>query len=329
MSEGRGQVQTRAVSGDEAGLRLDRWFQRHFPTLTHGALQKLLRTGQVRIDGKRVEGKDRVEPGQTVRLPPGIAAAPPARPAADTRARPLVSDRDAQEIQRLVVHRDDWVIALDKPSGLAVQGGSGTERHVDGMLDALRFGLEDRPRLVHRLDKDTSGLLLIARTGQAAKRLSESFRDRETEKLYWAVVVGAPPRPEGAIDLPLAKRPGARDRETMQVDHEEGQKALTHFRVKDRAANRAALLALWPRTGRTHQLRVHCAEIGCPILGDRKYGGEEALLSAMADSRRLRPHARRISLPHPSGKGTLRLEAELPPHFRRTVEAFGFSTTGD
>ena len=202
-----------------------------------------------------------------------------------------------------MIHRDDWVIALNKPSGLAVQGGSGTERHVDGMLDALRFGFEERPRLVHRLDKDTSGLLLIARTGQAAKRLSESFRDRETEKLYWAVVVGVPPRPEGAIDLPLAKRPGARDRETMQVDHEEGQKALTHFSVLDRAGNRAALLALWPRTGRTHQLRVHCAEIGCPILGDRKYGGEEALLSAVADSRRLHLHARRHHAAASVGQG--------------------------
>jgi 23S rRNA pseudouridine955/2504/2580 synthase len=320
-----GQVQTRAVSGDEAGLRLDRWFQRHFPELGHGALQKLLRTGQVRLDGKRVEGKDRVEAGQTIRLPPGVTTPPPPRP----RERPAVSERDAAEIQKLVIHRDDWVIALNKPPGLAVQGGSGTERHVDGMLDALRFGLEVRPRLVHRLDKDTSGLLLIARTAQAAKRLSESFRDRETEKLYWAVVVGVPPRPEGTIDLPLAKRPGARDRETMQVDHENGQKALTHFRMLDRAGNRAAFLALWPRTGRTHQLRVHCAEIGCPILGDRKYGGEEALLSAVADSRRLHLHARRLALPHPSGKGGLRLEAEPPPHFRRTVDAFGFSTSGD
>ena len=332
MSEDRGQVQMRAVSSDEAGLRLDRWFQRHFPELTHGVLQKLLRTGQVRIDGKRVEGKDRIEPGQTVRLPPGVTAPPPKPKAAintSTKPRPLVSDRDAQEIQGLVIHRDDWVIALDKPSGLAVQGGSGTERHVDGLLDGLRFGFEDRPRLVHRLDKDTSGLLLIARTGQAAKRLSESFRDRETEKLYWAVVVGMPPRPEGAIDLPLAKRPGARDRELMQVDEENGQKALTDFRVLDHAGKRAALLALWPRTGRTHQLRVHCAEIGCPILGDRKYGGAEALLAAVADSRRLHLHARRLVLPHPSGKGTLELQAEAPSHFKRTVEAFGFSTTGD
>ena len=325
MSEAR-QVQMRAVSGDEAGLRLDRWFQRHFPELSHGALQKLLRTGQVRLDGKRVEGKDRIEPGQTVRLPPGVTATPAPKPKA---AAPQLSERDSQEIQSLVIHRDDWVIALNKPSGLAVQGGSGTERHVDGLLDGLRFGFEDWPRLVHRLDKDTSGLLLIARTGQAAKRLSESFRDRETEKLYWAVVVGVPPKMEGAIDLPLAKRPGARDRETMQVDHEEGQKALTHFKVMDRAGHRAALMALWPRTGRTHQLRVHCAEIGCPILGDRKYGGEEALLSAVADSRRLHLHARRLTLPHPSGKGTLRLQAEPPAHFKRTLEAFGFSATGD
>lgn len=328
MSEAR-PVQMRAVSGDEAGLRLDRWFQRHFPELSHGALQKLLRTGQVRLDGKRVEGKDRVEPGQTVRLPPGVTATPAQAPKSKPKAQPRLSERDAQEIQSLVVHRDDWVIALNKPSGLAVQGGSGTERHVDGMLDGLRFGFEERPRLVHRLDKDTSGLLLIARTGQSAKRLSESFRDRETEKLYWAVVVGAPPRMEGTIDLPLAKRPGARDRETMQVDHEEGQKALTHFKVMDRAGDRAALLALWPRTGRTHQLRVHCAEIGCPILGDRKYGGEEALLSAIADSRRLHLHARRLTLPHPSGKGALRVQADPPAHFVRTLEAFGFSATGD
>ena len=325
MTVGPAKVQTRIVSNDEADLRLDRWFGRHFPELGHGALQKLLRTGQVRIDGKRAEGKDRVEPGQTIRLPPGVTIAPPPKP----RVIPTVSDRDAEEMRGLVIHKDDHVIVLNKPPGLAVQGGTGTDRHVDGMLDALRFGYEDRPRLVHRLDKDTSGLLLIARTGLAARRLGESFRDRETEKLYWAVVVGAPPRVEGAIDLPLAKRPGARgDRELMQVDHENGQKALTHFRVLDRASRRAALLALWPRTGRTHQLRVHCAEIGCPILGDGKYGNEEASLLAVADARRLHLHARRLVLPHPSGKGELAIDAQVPPHFRRTVEAFGFSIGG-
>jgi 23S rRNA pseudouridine955/2504/2580 synthase len=325
--EGRpAQVQNRAVSDDEAGLRLDRWFQRHFPELSHGALQKLLRTGQVRIDGKRAESKDRIEPGQSIRLPPGVTNTPAPKPR--TVEKPTVSERDAVEIQRMVIHRDDHVIVLNKPPGLAVQGGSGTEKHVDGMLDALRFGFEQRPRLVHRLDKDTSGLLLIARTGQAAKRLTESFRDRETEKLYWAIVVGVPPKKEGTVELPLAKRPGARDRELMQVDEENGLKAITHFREVDRAGRRAALLALWPKTGRTHQLRVHCAEMGCPILGDRKYGGEEALLATVADARRLHLHALRLSLPHPSGKGELKAEAELPPHFRRTIEAFGFSTDG-
>ena len=317
-------VHTRAVAQDEAGLRLDRWFQRHFPDLGHGALQKLLRTGQVRVDGRRAESRDRVEPGQTIRLPPGVSVAPPPRP----REIPTVPDRDAAEIRSLVIHRDDEVIVLNKPPGLAVQGGTGTDRHVDGMLDALRFDAAERPRLVHRLDKDTSGLLLIARTGQAARRLGEAFRDRETEKLYWAVVVGAPPRADGAINLPLAKRPGARDRELVQVDHENGQKALTHFEVLDRAGKRASLLALWPRTGRTHQLRVHCAAIGCPILGDGKYGGEEALLAAVADARRLHLHARRLTLPHPSGRGELVVEAEPPPHFRRTLAAFGFSIDG-
>jgi 23S rRNA pseudouridine955/2504/2580 synthase len=324
-SPGRGHVQSRVVSADEAGLRLDRWFQRHFPDLGHGALQKLLRTGQVRLDGKRAQAKDRVEPGQTIRLPPGVTLSPEPKP----RPAAAVSARDAADIRDMVIHRDDLVIVLNKPPGLAVQGGTGTGRHIDGMLDALRFGLEERPRLVHRLDKDTSGLLLIARTGQAAKRLGEAFRDRETEKLYWAVVVGVPPRSEGAIDLPLAKRPGVRgDRELVQVDHEEGQKALTHFQVLDRAGKRAALLALWPRTGRTHQLRVHCAVIGCPILGDGKYGGEEALLAPVADAKRLHLHARRLTLPHPSRKGELRVEAEPPPHFRRTVEAFGFAMAG-
>ena len=323
---GTRQVQTRAVTDDEADMRLDRWFQRHFPELSHGALQKLLRTGQVRIDGKRAEGKDRVEPGQSIRLPPGVTNSPPPRPR--TAATPSVSERDTAEIQKMVIYRDEHVIVLNKPPGLAVQGGSGTEKHIDGMLDGLRFGFEQRPKLVHRLDKDTSGLLLIARTGQAAKHLTASFRDRETEKLYWAIVVGVPPKKEGAINLPLAKRPGAFDRELMQVDEENGQKALTHFREIDRAGHRAALLALWPRTGRTHQLRVHCAAIGCPILGDRKYGGEEALLSTIADARKLHLHARRLTLPHPSGKGELKAEAEPPPHFRRTVEAFGFSTDG-
>jgi 23S rRNA pseudouridine955/2504/2580 synthase len=318
-------LETRAVAQDEAGLRLDRWFRRHYPALGHAALQKLLRTGQVRIDGRRAQAGDRIAPGQAIRLPPAVhdAATPRAAPRA-------LSERLAADIRAMVIHRDDLVIALNKPPGLAVQGGTGTERHVDGMLDALRFGLEERPRLVHRLDKDTSGVLLIARNGAAAKRLSEAFRERATEKLYWAVTVGVPQPAEATIDLPLAKLPGARgDRELVQVDREEGQKAVTRYRLLDRAGKRAALVALWPRTGRTHQLRVHCAAIGCPILGDAKYGGDQPALAAVADARRLHLHARRLRLPHPSGTGELTVEAGLPPHFRRTVAAFGFSAQVD
>src|SRR5580698_3634612 len=275
------------VGEADGTLRLDRWFRRHYPDLAHGRLEKLLRTGQVRVDGKKAKSGDRVSPGMAIRVPP--LSEPAQFPEGPARVRP----QDEALLRSLVIHRDELAIVLNKPPGLAVQGGSGTTRHVDGLLDALRFGYEERPRLVHRLDKDTSGLLLIARNGQSAKRLAESFRDRETEKLYWAVVVGVPPEKEGAINLPLAKRPGARDRETMQVDQEEGLKALTHFREMDRAGRRAALLALWPRTGRTHQLRVHCAEMGCPILGDRKYGGEEVELTTIADPRKLYLHARR------------------------------------
>jgi len=321
------------VADDENGIRVDRWFKRHHPAITHGLLEKLLRTGQVRLDGKRAKSSDRLSAGQIIRLPPQVQTIHRAvdKPSPDSQtAHSQPSEQERIFAEGLIIHKDSSVLVLNKPPGLAVQGGTGTERHVDGMLDALRFGFEERPRLVHRLDKDTSGVLLIARTGQAAKRLGESFRDRETEKFYWAVVVGLPPKPEGAIDLPLAKRPGARgDRDLMQVDHENGQKALTHFRMVDRAGKRAAFLALWPRTGRTHQLRVHCAAIGCPILGDGKYGGEEALLAPVADARRLHLHARRIVLPHPSGKGELKVEADAPPHFRRTVEAFGFSIGGD
>ena len=316
-------VETRVVADAEAELRLDRWFQRHFPSLGHGALQKLLRTGQIRLDGRRAEAKDRVEPGQTVRLPPGVGSAPAAR----SKAAIVRSERESEEIQRMVIHRDDQVIALNKPPGLAVQGGTGTQHHVDGLLDALRFGYEERPRLVHRLDKDTSGLLLIARTGLAAKKLSESFRRRETEKLYWAIVVGVPAKAAGVIDLPLAKKTIGHAREMMQVDEQDGLRAITRFKVLDKALKHASLFALWPMTGRTHQLRVHCAEIGCPILGDGKYGGDASSFDTVADAGRLHLHARRLNLPHPV-RGELVLEAEPPPHFRRTVEAFGFSTGG-
>jgi 23S rRNA pseudouridine955/2504/2580 synthase len=222
------------------------------------------------------------------------------------------------------------MLAIDKPAGLAVQGGSKTLKHLDGMLAALQFDAPEPPRLVHRLDRDTSGVLLLARTRQAAKHLTALFRSRDMRKIYWAVVVGRPQAEEGDIRLALAKRVGrpGEGEERMVVDEKDGEPARTLYRLLDSAGNKVSLLELEPLTGRTHQLRVHCQAIDTPILGDGKYGGEEALLAAVADARRLHLHARRLVLPHPSGKGELAIDAQPPPHFRRTVEAFGFSFDG-
>ncbi len=311
-------IQHLTVAPEEADTRLDRWLRRHFPNLTQGALQKLLRTGQIRVDGKRAEANTRLEAAQEVRVPP-LPEGPPPAPAGH---RP-VSPQDAAALERMVIHRDDSVIVLDKAPGLAVQGGPGVARNLDAMLDALRFGAEERPKLVHRLDKDTSGVLLLGRTAAAAAHLARSFRERDVTKAYWAVVVGEPEAPEGRIDLALLKQAGPRGERTMVVDDPtEGARAITDFRTFDAAKRRAAWLELNPLTGRTHQLRVHCAEaLGTPILGDGKYGGSAAHLAGL--SGQLHLHARSLALPHPDG-GTLEAAAPLPPHMRETFLFFGF-----
>ncbi len=304
------------VAADEADMRLDRWFRQHYPGLGHGRLEKLLRTGQVRVDGGRVKAGQRLAAGQTIRVPPlGDTPPPP--------ARREVSTEDAADLRALVLYRDDDVVAVDKPPGLAVQGGTRMPRHLDGMLDALRFGSAERPRLVHRLDRDTSGVLLLARTAAAARALAASFRGKGTIKQYWAVVVGAPPLDEGRIDLALTKRPGGRSGEAVAADPAAGKRAVTYYRRIDQAGKRTAWLALWPRTGRTHQLRVHCAAMGTPILGDGKYGGRAAFLGGDGVGRRLHLHARRITCPHPS-HGTIDVTAPLPPHMLATWRYFGF-----
>jgi 23S rRNA pseudouridine955/2504/2580 synthase len=313
-----GAVKTERVAEADAAIRLDRWFRRHYPALGHAALEKLLRTGQVRIDGRRARAGDRVAPGQAIRVPPlgGEAAGSPKAP------RP-VGPQDRAMLRGAVLYRDDEVIVLDKPAGLAVQGGTGTERHLDGLLDALRFGASERPRLVHRLDKETSGVLVIARTAAAAAFLARAFRVRTTTKLYWALVIGLPKPPTGRIDLALAKLPGPLG-ERVRSDEEEGRRAATLYRVLDNAGERASWLALSPLTGRTHQLRAHCAALGTPILGDDKYGGAAAALSGLPLARRLHLHARAMSIPHPKG-GMLRIEAPLPPHMRASWKFFGFA----
>ncbi len=306
----------RTVGPDESDLRLDRWFRRHFPALTQGALQKMLRTGQVRVDGRRAETGTRLSPGQEVRIPPALPAGPAPR-----GPRP-VDERDAAMLERLVLHRDDGVIALDKPHGLAVQGGPGIARNLDHMLDALRFGGPERPRLVHRLDRDTSGVLLLARTASAAAKLAAAFRGRDARKTYWAVVAGEPTPRDGHIDMSLSKQGGPRGERAAPAEDGEGTRAFTDFRTLDSARGHAAWLELTPLTGRTHQLRVHCASaLKCPIVGDGKYGGAAAHLEDLAGLLHL--HARAIALPHPDG-GTLEVSAPLPPHMSETFGFLGF-----
>jgi 23S rRNA pseudouridine955/2504/2580 synthase len=322
-------VQTVKVADDEADLRLDRWFKRRFPLLGHGRLEKLLRTGQVRIDGKRAKANARLEPGQEIRLPPGVDKPPPEGKGPPGREeRPRVTAADADYVRSLVIHRDEDVIALNKPPGLAVQGGTGTHRHLDGMLDALRFDATDRPRLVHRLDRDTSGVLLLARTRRAAARLAASFRGKTARKLYWALVAGAPKPERGQVDIPLAKEAGPLGERVARND-EDGQRAVTLYATVETASHHAAWLVMWPLTGRTHQLRVHTAQgLGLPIVGDSKYGGKEALMTGSV-SRKLHLHARSIVLPHPSGEGILKVSAKLPDHMRETWELFDFDADAE
>ena len=310
-------VAQRAVAEDEADIRLDRWFRRHFPDLTQGVIQRLCRTGQIRVDGRRVEAATRLAPGQSVRIPPLPAApAPPSAP-------PLPDERARAELERMVLWRDDHLIVLNKPAGLPTQGGPGIARHLDGMLAAFATEGGGRPRLVHRLDRDTSGVLVVARTPGVAAKLAAAFRSRAVEKTYWAVVVGRPVPVEGRIDLPLVRHePGLGGARVAPAAEGEADaaRAITDFRTLDHAGRKLAWLELSPLTGRTHQLRVHCAAIGAPILGDDAYG----TTSVEGFAPQLHLHARRLVLPHPAG-GSLVVEAELPPHMVATFRALGFT----
>jgi 23S rRNA pseudouridine955/2504/2580 synthase len=315
-------VSTRIVTDDESDIRLDRWFRRHFPGVPQSAIQKLCRTGQVRVDGKRADAATRLRSGQAVRVPP-LPMPKVAKP------RVAVEPAVRREIEGMILYRDDHLIVLNKPYGLAVQGGPGIHRHVDGMLEGLREEGGERPRLVHRLDRDTTGLLLIARTPGAAARLAASFRGRDMDKVYWAVVAGRPVPVEGEIDLPLKRIGGDRGERTAPAerDDEDAARAITEYRTLDHAARKLAWLELKPHTGRTHQLRVHCVAIRAPILGDVKYARPDqnnafaATVSGLSEKMHL--HARSLSFPHPAG-GYLRVEADLPPHMADTFRTLGF-----
>jgi 23S rRNA pseudouridine955/2504/2580 synthase len=314
-------VQNIDVAEADDGIRLDRWFKRHYPALKHGRLEKLLRKGQIRVDGGRVKANARLEAGQTVRVPPLDDE--------DTRARaprPKVSDEDRDFIQSLVMFQNSDLIALNKPPGLAVQGGSKTTRHIDGLLEGLRPEGGERPKLVHRLDKDTSGVLVLAKTAKSAARLARMFQGRDVEKIYWCLTVGVPHPLQGTIDLPLAKRHAGAGGEQMvpaKRGEEDAQKAITHYAVVENTGKKAAWIAVMPVTGRTHQIRAHMAALGTPIVGDGKYGGEAAFLGGNI-SKKLHLHARRLVLP-----GGMILTAPLGDHMRKTWEFLGFDPEND
>ena len=308
------------VRAEDDGIRLDRWFKRHMPEASFAIVSRWARTGQLRVDGARATPGDRISEGQTLRVPPlDIAAAKEAAKA--PRPRPILTEDQISFAESLVIHRDAQALVINKPPGLATQGGTKTHEHVDGLLDALMFERDDRPRLVHRLDKDTSGALLLARTSRSAAHFAKSFSSRTARKVYWAIIMGVPSVEDGLIDLPLAKQPGTGG-EKMHVDEKEGLPARTRYRVIERAGNRACWVELQPHTGRTHQLRVHMAEIGHPIVGDGKYGGKEAFLSGSI-SRKMHLHARRIRIDHPDGS-PLDVKAEPPSHFAETLASLGF-----
>ena len=318
-------VETVAVKAEEADQRLDRWLRRRFPGLTQGRIEKLLRKGEIRLDGKRADGKTRVFAGQLVRLPPNIEKAV----VVHGDGPPPVSEADARFVRDLVIHEDDDVIALNKPTGLAVQGGTGQGgRHLDALMGAFVGRDGERPRLVHRLDLDTSGVIVFGRNVRATALLAEAFRGRSVRKTYWALVAGVPRPAAGRIDMALVKSGGPAG-ERVARDDEEGKRAITLYVTVDLALERCAWLAMRPITGRTHQLRVHAAEaLGTPIVGDLKYGGERALLATDAVKPLLHLHARALDLPHPAG-GRLRLVAPLPPHMRETWKFFGFDLETD
>jgi 23S rRNA pseudouridine955/2504/2580 synthase len=309
---------TFTVAEDDDGIRLDRWFKRHMPDVSFNMVSRWARTGQLRLAGKRAVPGDRIEAGQEIRVPPVDAT--PMRSARPQPRRDPLTDDEVAFVREMVVHEDPQAFVLNKPPGLATQGGTKTKNHLDRLLDGLADE-RGRPKLVHRLDKDTSGALLVARTARAAGHFAKAFSGRTARKVYWALVVGVPETAEGLIDLPLAKQPGTGG-EKMHVDREHGLAAKTRWRLVDRAGNRAAWVELQPLTGRTHQLRAHMAAIGHPIVGDAKYGGAEAFLTGGV-SRKMHLHSRRIRIDSPDG-GKIDVSAELPPHFAETLATLGF-----
>jgi 23S rRNA pseudouridine955/2504/2580 synthase len=322
-------VETIKVRKDEDGLRLDRWLKIHFPDVGYTYLQKLLRSGQVRVNSKRVEAKQRLEAGQKVRVPAVVRQPAKQKTGLDVAQTATASKADRDLIEGMILYEDDHVLVLNKPFGLAVQGGTGTKRHIDGILAAMADRFGDRPRLVHRLDRDTTGVLLIAKHRDAAAKLGRVFQTRSAAKTYWALVKGVPKPPQGKVAAALVKASGPEGDRVRKAEPGEQDKAMhasTHYSVIDRVAHKAAWVSLKPVTGRQHQLRAHMALIGHPIVGDNKYGAADVLVDSGIDTK-LHLHARRLVLPHPFVPGTkIDATAPLPPHMLKSWDMLGLDS---
>lgn len=316
------EVKRHVVTAEEAGMRLDRWFKVHFPQVTFAYLNKLTRTGQVRIGAGRCKTNTRIEADQEIRVPPlAFDTRPADTPKADVK--PL-TPQERRLFDSMVIHEDRDLFVLNKPSGFAVQGGTKTHQHLDGLLMGLGVELGERPLLVHRLDRDTSGLIVIARRRSVAAALGKLFATRAVKKTYWAIVKGVPQPAQGRIEVALIKAKGPdgdRMRASQEGEEEDEQRAVTHYAVIGKAGSACAWVSLKPVTGRQHQLRAHMAHIGTPIMGDEKYGGLDDMPEGMA--RKLHLHARRIVFPHPR-EGVIDISAPLPEHMLTSFELFGF-----
>ena len=318
-------VKRHVVSADEAGMRLDRWFKVHFPQVTFAYLNKLTRTGQVRVGSGRAKTSTRLAADQEIRVPPlAFDKRPADTPKADIK--PL-TPQERRLFDQMVLHEDRDIFVLNKPSGFAVQGGSKTHYHLDGLLMGLGVELGERPLLVHRLDRDTSGVIVIAKRRAVAAALGKLFATRAVKKTYWALVKGVPKPAQGRIEVALIKAKGPegdRMRASEEGEEDDEQRAVTHYSVIAKASDIVSWVSLKPVTGRQHQLRAHMAHIGTPIMGDEKYGGLEDMPDGMP--RKLHLHARRIVFPHPR-EGTIDISAPLPEHMLASFALFGFDAS--
>jgi 23S rRNA pseudouridine955/2504/2580 synthase len=316
-------VQTVTVTADEANMRVDRFLEARFPGLSYSHIQRIVRKGELRLDGKRADSKDRLKAGQAVRIPPLHLDAPKKSSTLSEAEQKTLS-----QLKQMTLFEDDDVLVLNKPAGLAVQGGSGTTHHVDRMLEVLRDSKGQKPRLVHRLDKETAGCLLVAKTRFAASMLTGSFRSRSARKIYWAMVAGVPKPKQGRISTFLAKEEREDDSFMRIAEHGDdgASHAVTYYAVVETAAQKLAWVSLKPVTGRTHQLRAHMEHIGHPIVGDPKYFQIENWELPGGIQNRLHLLARRIVIPHPRG-GVIDATAPLPPHMQQSWNLLGLDAS--